>query len=395
MKNYRQKTLSCWLLGALLVPQAFAQDNFNTQAGNFFELSVDSELGTIDNFFYDKSNEQSTSYLLLSPSMRMQTQFERQLLSLNTKVTHIKYGDYSQDDHSNFVFSPSYQFKFADNKALFFDATWLNSYELRGTGLSLGDGQSLNKGDERESARYSFGYLYGSKDSVAKFQLAAGGTKDTYQTRRAYTRAFDRNSQFVKANLDYLLSGQSYLATELKIESTEFANNSLQNKDKYTVLAGLKWQTTTISQFSALIGYQNITFDESLFDDDDAFKWRFDVFWHPIEVSRLSFRSERDFEEANRISNSYRVVDNHHATLAIDITEYFKASSAIGMKKEKIISETGTGNEQYIFAELELNYQRNDWLSLFVKYSYNDLDAKNSQLDHQRNSISFGFNVSI
>lgn len=393
-ENFR-KLSSLSFFVVLLPLSAVAEEDATTHAGNFFDFSVNSEFGSIDNFLYSESNKKQTSYYMLMPKVSIQTQFDRQLLTLNTSTRHFKYDNFSQDDHSNFSISPRYQYKFSENKTLVIHANYQNLYQERGTGLSLGNAEALSKGDDIHQANYSLGYLYGSENSVAKINLEVGRATQRFQTRRALTQAFDRSEYYYQLAFDYLLSGKTYIATEVKITSTTHDNNDEQNKDKYVALAGVKWQTTEISQFTGLVGYQKVTFNKSQFADDDAFKWRLDWFWHPIDSTRIVIASERDFEEAIRQSNSYRVVDSYQVNATTRFTDYTQVTASIGFNREDTIFQDKVENEDYTFVKLNLNYQRNDWLSLFIKYTYNDLDATETQLNHQRNSISLGFNVSI
>ncbi|MEW6989924.1 outer membrane beta-barrel protein [Colwelliaceae bacterium 6441] len=374
---------------------AIAQDEFITESGNHFDLSLATELGSVDNFLFDNKDEQSTTFVSFSPSLKIQTQFQRQLLRIEAKSEHRKYQDFSRDDHTNFSIAPRYQFKLAENKAIFVNGSFNNLYENRGTGLSLGNGSFLNKGDNIARTDISGGYLFGRKDSVAKFRIEIGHFESRYQTRRDTTFLLDKQNQYADLSFDYLLSGQSYLSSNFVMEKLSSENNGLLDKEKYIALVGIKWQTTEISQFALLLGYQEIKFDQSTFADDNAFKWRFGFNWHPIYSTKLSFRTERDFEEANRLSNSYRVVDNYDMKIMSNFTDFFQAVAVIGIKQEKIIYQQGTEEEDYIFANLRLNYKRNDWLTLYVEYDVNDLDASDSVFNYQRNSISVGFNVTI
>lgn len=372
-----------------------AQDEFNTDSGNFFKLSLNTEVGQIDNFLYQSQHEQQIAYLALSPTIEIQTQFDRQLFSLDFNSQHKKYQDFSIDDHTNYTLSPSYQYKLDDNKGLFINASLANVYENRGTGLTLGNATTLNKGDELEMSNFSGGYLFGSKDSVAKLTVEVGQHNQKYNTRRDKTYLLDQQKSFADVAFDYLLSGQSYLASNISVEKRVSKYNSLLDKEKYTALVGVKWQTTEISQLALLVGYQQIKFDNSVFSDDDGFKWRFDWRWHPIYSTKLTLSTERDFEEANRLSNSYRVVDNYNMNVTSELTEFFNVSALIGSKKERIIFQQAEETENYVFTQIQVNYQSSEWISFYVKYEYNDLDTSKMNFNYQRNSISLGFNVTI
>lgn len=374
---------------------AIANDEFYTESGNFFNLSLNTEIGQIDNFLFANQGEQQTGYLALSPTFNIQTQFEKQLFNLNFVSQHHKYQDFSIDDHSNFQVAPRYQYKLADNKALFINTSFESFFEARGTELTLGVGNSVKKGDQRELSNVSGGYLYGTEESTAKLRIELGQFHHEYKTRRDKTNVLDQQRNFADISFDYLLSGQSYLATNISYENISFSNNHLLDKRKYTALIGMKWQTTEISRLALLVGYQQIKFDDITFDDDDGFKWRFDWRWHPIDSTRVTIRTERGFEEPNRLLNSYRVVDNHNINITSELTDIFKVTSVLGSKREKIIFEQKGETENYLFAQFQLNYQRNEWLGFFIKYEYNELDSSKFTFNYQKNSISMGFNVTI
>ena len=68
----------------------FAQDEFNTASGNLFNLSLHTEIGQIDNFLFANQNKQNTTFIVLSPSLALQTQFDNQLLNLEFESEHVK-----------------------------------------------------------------------------------------------------------------------------------------------------------------------------------------------------------------------------------------------------------------------------------------------------------------
>jgi hypothetical protein len=384
-----------FLLNFFYSTTAYGQNELNTKAGNHFNLSLKTEVGNEDNFFFENNGKVATTFFTLSPSISMQAQFERQLFSIKAISKHTKYQDFSKDDHTNFTLAPRYQYKLAENKALFINSSIENLYERRGTGLTLGEGSLINKGDDIEITEVSAGYIFGSKESVAKLKIEIGHYESAYQTRRDITYRLDKQNDFVDLSFDYLLSGQTYIATNIFYENIVSENNALLDKEKQIALMGIKWQTTEISQLALLVGYQQIKFNESTFADDDSFKWRFNFNWHPIHSTKVAFRSERDFEEANRISNSYRVVDSYDININTDFTDFFEVTAVIGAKQEKIIYQQGSESEDYLFTNIQVNYKRNDWLSFFLRYDYNDLDSSESEYNYQRNSLSIGFNDSI
>lgn len=396
MKNHDKALFPFILLQASLIVAGFTHAiSFANEASNELTLKVDTEIGVVDNYLFQDTNEESSAYFSFSPSINVVTQFERQRFKLNAQSRHNKYNEFSIDDHTNFSIKPEYQYKIAPNKAIYLQGYFGHIFEYRGTGLSLGDASSLKKGDESELSDIAGGYTFGTEESVAKLDIAIGTSKRAYQTRRTFTKISDFNNQYIKASFDYLISGKTYLASDFGYESVEYAFNELLNKKKYASLIGVKWQSTEISQFSFLVGYQQIKFEESTFADNDAFKWRINFNWHPIYSTKINLSTERNFEETTKLVDSYRVVDTFQANVLSSFSDYLNANLTFGIKDENIHFIDSIDKEQYIFANIRLNYQRSERVSFFIKYQFDDLDASNLTYNYQRNSFSVGINVSI
>jgi hypothetical protein len=388
--------IKSWLLlNYVIIFMATAQSDFSIESGNKLTANVTSEIGYISNFLYQNTSEQDTSYWKVTPNVFFQTQMKRHLLQFNTQISHVSFNEFMDDDHSNIMVSPKYHFKIDNNKTLSTSLSYKEQYEYRGTGVSFGEAESISTGDEFKNVELKMGYLYGHHDSVAKLKIEVGLLDFSYLTRRAITQQLDREETFSHLSFDYLLSGKSYLATDVEYREIRSPNNALLDKDKVVMLAGWKWQSTGITEFQALIGYQQIDFSAPELASDDGFKWQVNANWKPSTFSLLSLTSNRDFEEANRLSNSYRVVDRHKIELMNKFTDYFQASAAIGFRKEEVIYSNEVNEEHYSFYELSVNYQRNEWLRFYSRFVYSDMDATLEAEDYQRHSISVGFSVII
>jgi hypothetical protein len=373
-----------------------AQTNFDLESGNKFTAKLSSEYGQISNFLYQNNNdEESTSYIKIEPSVFIQAQVSRHLMQLDANISHYQFNDFSEDDHSNFLFKPNYFFKLDNNKTLFVDVKLHEEYEYRGTELSLGEASLITTGDDKKTVEANIGYLYGQIDSVAKLKFSIGQENFRYKTRRSINQLLDRKDNSGLVSFDYLMSGKTYFAADLAYTRSDFQHNKPLNSDKYGVLVGMKWQSTSITQLQALIGYQALTFEDKLLSSDNSFKWQVNLNWQPTLFNKVSINTQRNYETANRIEDSYRVVDSTNLKIEYQFTEYFQVSGAIGYKQEKIVYLDKTNNEDYLYSEVKLNYRRNEWLTVFAGFTYTHLEASEEKLNNQGNSFSLGFSVSI
>jgi hypothetical protein len=372
-----------------------AQTDFVLESGNIFTAKLSSEYGQISNFLHQNKDEKSTRYIKVEPSVFIQTQFSRHLIQLEANISHYKFNEFAEDDHSNLSFKPKYLFKLDHNKTLFADFKLQEEYEYRGTGLSLGNATWLTTGDDKKRVVANIGYLYGQVDSVAKFKLSIGQEDFRYKTRRIQNQALDRVDHKANVSVDYLLSGKTYFAVDLAYIQSNFQHDKPLNKDKYALLVGMKWQSTAITQLQALVGYQSLSFEDQRLTGDHSFKWRFDMNWQPTLFSNININTQRDYETANQITERYRVVDSTNLNVTHQLTDYFQTSIAIGYKQEELVFLDQINNEDYFYSALKFNYQRNDWLTLFARFTFTDLEASDDNLNNQRNSLSLGFSVTI
>jgi len=374
---------------------AHAQTDFTLESGNKLTTKLSSEYGQISNFLNQSDNKQSTGYFKVEPSVFLQSQMSRHLVQLNGKVSHYKFTDFKEDDHSDLLLEPKYFFKLDNNKTLFAEIKWSEAYEYRGTNLSLGDAESLMTGDDKKTVSTNLGYLYGQEGSIAKLKLSVGQQDFRYKTRREHSQLLDRKDTSAKGEFDYLLSGKTYFAIDLDYTQSDFKHHSSINQSKYAALIGVKWQSTAITKFQALAGYHELSFDDKSLAKDSGFKWRVAVNWRPTKFMQVNINTLRAFETANRIVDSYRVVDSTNLEISNQFTDYFQVSTAIGYKTEEIVYTGKTDDEDYFYSEVKLKYQRNEWLTLFAGFIFKELDASEDELTHQTHSLSLGFSVII
>lgn len=386
-----------FFLGSFLLSAFYsvAQQVSHLPQENQLDFSLSSEYGTIDNFLFECTDEQRSNYWSFSPELYFQYVTDHQLLSFDAKTQLNKFTNFEQDDHSNVWLAPRYLFRIADNKTFFINANYQQTYEYRGTGLSLGKPESLLEGDDKQQSSVSLGYTHGDLNSKASLAIELGAKQSQYKTRRQLTKLLDHKQLFANAAFDYQLTGGTYVSSALELQQLTFEHQAVYDSKKLTALVGIKWPKSVISQFSLLLGYQHINFDQAFFANDNAFKWRASWRWSPVEATVFTFASERDFATANRLNDSYRLVDKHAIKITHQINDYFHISASTGLNQEQVLYKNNQQNEDYLHAEVTVDYVMSDNISLMLNYQLSDLDADNRQFEYQRNSISLGIKLMI
>ena len=372
-----------------------AEGDFQLARGNQLKASVAAEYGFIDNFLLSHDNKESTSYFKMTPSMAMQAEFDRLLMQIEAKSEHFTYQEFSDDDHSTYRVSPNLYYKVAQNKTLYLKANAADGFESRGSGLSLGDAESIESGDKKDITGASGGYMYGSENSVAKFTINAETEKTQYSTRRAETYLLDNAKHNVNTTFDYLLSGKTYVAFDVGYTKKDYENDSTRNEEELLALIGVKWQVSEVTQVDLLLGYQEITFEESTFESDGSFKWKANFDWKPLINTKINFISERSFQETNRLDKGYRISDKYQFKLNQSFTDFFAVSADINYSQDNVFTDITEDSEDYFSTNIKLLYSRKQWLTFFVDYKYQKLQSNDVSAEYQQNQLGLGLQISM
>ncbi len=354
---------------------------------NNIKFNLGTEAGYIDNFLFQARDEQDTAYYSLSSDLALSSQTQQSVFNFDAQLASHFFDKFENDNHTDLTIIPKYQFKFSQNQRLHMSALWLNNYVYRGSGLSLGEAESLSEGDESETVGARIGYQYGTSESQGKVNFDVNYNESEFTTRRASTRRLDTEILNIKSSFDYLLSGKTYLAFDIDYKTTEYPNDAIINRDSITGLVGVKWSTTMISELSFLVGYQNLAFEDSRLSNDNAFKWQFDYTWRPSNFTTMHIVSNRKFDESYRLISSYRLAETHQIDLEHAFTDYFNIFVALGVNNESFITPQSSQDEDYIFSTLRFNYLHSDRLSFQLSYDYKSLDANYGDVDYLYNKL--------
>lgn len=361
---------------------------------NSLDLNIAAKAGYIDNFLYQTDDEQSTAFYKLSSQLALESKRQQSIVSLDANIDSYFFDKFKDDDHSEFSLNPKYQYKITQNQAVNVSAHWDNSYVYRGTGLSLGELNNLKEGDKKENFGASFGFEYGTFDSQGRVNFEVKYGEGEFITRRAETSELDSDTLNIKSSFDYLLSGKTYMVFDVDYQIDDYPNDPIRNRDSLTALAGVKWQTTVISELSFLAGYQNLKFENSLLDDD-AFKWRFDYIWRPSDFTTMHLMSNRKFDKADRIASTYSLGEIYEIDIVHAFTEHVSINALVSYNSEKIVTLKSQRKENYWSSILGVNYQRTERLGFYLTYQNKSLDADYGDIDYLYNSVSLGVKVEL
>ncbi|MGL1956505.1 MAG: outer membrane beta-barrel protein [Colwellia sp.] len=369
--------------------------DFQYIEGNKLAASLALNAGTIDNFLRENKDKKSTGFLSAKPQVFVQSQFNENLFQFKASLNYLNFDEFSEDDHNNLSLLAKYHLRLASNQKVFFTGHFQNDYEYRGTGNSLGNGSSLEQGDESQKFFANAGYLYGHEQSIAKAKFLIGHREFSYETREEITKGLNLTSNYIQGNFDYLISGNTYSSTKVQIEDIDYEFNDSLSRQQYSMLTGIAWQSSALTELHLLLGFEKAVFSALSLPDEDAFIWQANLKWSPIDSTRINFSSGRTIKSSNKLEDSISVVDFYDISVNYDFTERVQLSTLFKILNEDINLLTAQTVEDSLLANVTLNYDWRDWLSVFVKYDYNDFDSPMISNTYELSVLSLGFTVTI
>lgn len=277
-------------------------------------------------------------------------------------------------------------------QTLFSSIVFSNNYEYRGTGTSKGQALALDSGNEFDDKLLNLGYNYGRLDSVSKVSLLVGIKEREYKTRRQVTRTLDNEAKFAHVGVDYLMSEKTYFSFLVELEDIEYDYSKEQNREEIAILAGIKWEASELSQLTLMLGYETLSFDESVFDDDDIFKWRMSYDWRPLDYFSMQLRSGRSSEQSNEIERNYRVVDDYTLTSSYFISSHLNMRLQVAYRAEEIQFTTNTVDEDFLLFAPQLQYQVSERVKMRIGYEFITVSSDIGINEYDKNSFEIGIN---
>jgi len=348
---------------------------FSFTEGNLLSSSIETSLTQTDNFLRSQDNNQTITTGELSPELFIQKQSAGSLFQLQAAGKYQANSNFSQDNHLDYSLLSKFHLRFAQSQKVFVTGFITDKYEARGTGLSLGDADSLVEGDSKRNKFFNVGYLYGHEDSQARAKFIAGYRDFGYQTRKSVTQHLSYSSQYFQGNFDYLMSGKTYFSTKIEYEDFSYRNNDELERQQYQALAGVKWRSTELTQLHLLFGYEKTFFANNAFAEEDRFAWQVNFLWSPLERLRLNVNSGTSIKDSYKITQSINFADSYGLTVSYDVNERLTLQFSGKLVHEDVVATDNTTSEDHIENSLGMQYQWQHWLSVFARYQYDSFDA--------------------
>ena len=363
--------------------------NFELRFVEGNQLAVKSILsaGYIDNFLYQRDDALSTAEYALNTSGFAQIHNDDHLFQAYGEVTRREFEKFKEDDHTELTLLGKYFYRLNQDQRLFVSTGFDRFYEYRGTGLSRGAASTLIKGDKKENTLINAGYQLGSLDTVSRLNFTFGLEQSEYTTRRQVTKIYDYDRAFVQLDVDYLVSGKSYLALDVSFSELTYDFNENLERSDGRALIGAKWSPTKASGVAFLVGYQLVDFTNIDRDEKDI-AWRVSYDWSPSDFVSIKLLSARATENQTEVESNVRISDLYQANLIYRFNDRWQLSGAVVHSESDVLLSEGARSDTEWQLSALLTYQFNSSFALLGRYQYTESDSDFLPLNFDRKELT-------
>ncbi|REL30997.1 outer membrane beta-barrel protein [Thalassotalea euphylliae] len=362
--------------------------------GNQFDIELGLETVHIDNFLNQKQDKQSTTSYTLSALGFAQFHDDDYLLQSYANIDTKTFDDFEEDDHTDLALLGKYFYRLMPAHRLFISSSFDKRYEYRGTGLSRGIANTFSKGDSKENTLVNLGYQIGNLNSVSRFNAIIGSEQSEYSTRRAVTNIYDYQRLFTQLDLDYLITGKSYLAFDLGFNDFAYDNNSVSDRTEARALVGAKWTPNQASSLAILLGYQAVDF-ENLDRKEQDFAWQGSYDWRPTERLRLSLITARQSEVENEQESEAKITDTYQASLIYLFNERWQFNTLVQFERKDTLLRDASRLDKELELSSSVSYQLNSSFTIVGRYQYIESNSDFSPFDYERQQFGVSLSYDI
>ena len=379
------------LLGAIGVTthSALAVEPANIQAGPLYIApTLDVKTGYVDNLLRSGLDDKGTWASEVTPRVQAWLQEGVNTYSLTYKAVDSRYGSSHSDDYTDQQVNLDLHHEFSSRSRLNVIGEYYDGHEQRGTGLTDGLGQIVDKPVEYERATFGGDFTYGNSVSRGRLNLEAKRARYEFQNFRDFTRFRDRDQDTVGATFFWQIAAKTNALFQLRaIDNTYDETNPESSlgafdSEEYNYLVGISWDATGRTSGSVKVGLYDREYDSSARADDDGFQWEVDLKYMPRSYSSINFATRRYSQETNGRGDS---INTQEYKLGWDHDWSSRSTTRFGILAGSE-EYSGTAREDDRFdLEASYNFAPRRWLDLGVGLRREDRDSNELLFDYTRN----------
>lgn len=360
--------------------------------------SIAAQTGYDDNIFSANTDTTPSRKTIITPTLELIAEDGFNAYRLTYSPSQGLYENSSDDNYLDHNLSADTHFEFDARNTLDLNATYAQSHEERGTGItepgSIGAGVSSPL--EYDTKSVSFRYAYGAENATGRLVLSGSYSDKEYLNFRSITDTRDSELTTLGTAFFYRIKPNTSLLFEVRNQSLNYKRDPASNLDSETIryYIGATWDGTANTSGTIKLGQINKNFDSSSRDDFSGESWEAALNWKPLTYSTFDLITGQadkestgaaDFIDSKTIQVSW--THDWNSQLQSILSSRFTEDSyegTVGGRKDEIKDTSVT-----------LNYDMRRWLSVGLSYSYQDTESNTAGIPFDRSIYLLSVNGSL
>ncbi|MEJ2347122.1 MAG: outer membrane beta-barrel protein, partial [Gammaproteobacteria bacterium] len=343
-----------------------------------------------DNIYATRSNEKSDNIGILTPSIRLKSDWNRHKLDFNAGAELSRYVRYPDENTSDYWANADGRYDISGKSNVFGGVGYSREHE---------DRTSPDAVNGTEPTRYNVGSAYGGAyHNFGRAALRFGGTyekldfKDVPSLLGGVINNQDRNrtQTGVGARLSYNLQQGTdvYLqaaTNRRRYDNTPDDNGFDRNSNGYSIAVGAKRALGETAQIDGYVGYLRQNYDDPQFTDVTTPDFQARLRWNPTSKTKVTAYLNRSIEETTLNNASGYVytrgsVRAEHALrpdLSVHVLAFAGRADYNGLERTDDIYVSGVGAKYRLtrrwFLETDYRWINRDSTDLASNYHKNQI----------------------
>jgi len=382
----------------LTVSFASAQQFENAASYQYdrFDLtpSLDFGIHFNDNITRTPNNEISTWSRLISPKLSVVTNVGASQINVVYRLRDEDFFSSKNDNYTDHFLLAGIDFEINARNSVDITVNYDDSHDARGTGFSIGAGDTLNEPDQFKRSEFDLLYTYGVLNAQGKLELNVNFYDLDYDLNTLGYRSRDRTVSSIGGTFYYKIGATADATFDANFREIdyEFANNPINPLDSTdtSYLVGIRWEATAQTSGFAKIGIQRLDFNSSLREDSSGVDWSAGVVWKPLEYARIEVKTVADTNETNGEGNFIRSrihsIEWRHVWL-----QRLRSSARIVLRNNvyeaQLVEDLSKRSDDNSSFRISAYYQFRRWLNFELSYQFDERSSNRLGIDFNRNQF--------
>lgn len=320
IKIFCQPALAVLLCNSMtLEAQQLATQAIKTESGVDFTPQLEAELRHDDNIGHSADAEQASWISLLTPKLNVALLSGANRYSADITLISGSYISSPDDNFLDWQLDTDALLDVSSRHRFLFNAGYGAKHEVRGTGITEGQGNDLTTPAEFNRLNLQAEYQYGTRSSRTQLHLQAAHFDKQYRNYDELTLYRNFQSTKLGTELFYLSGANIRLISEINRLHTRYDQidlNGSRDNDTMNYRLGVHWQPSELTSAELRLGYQHRQFDNADRQDFSGLAWQMTVQWAPLSYSRFNLHTGRQSKEPDTqgdfVEETYYSLFWHH-----------------------------------------------------------------------------------